>query len=151
MSVHRVLPVLIDGAKAERDRAGTQVRQAAQALQQAQDTHERLAQFRTDYLSRSPAHRTGAFDPQALTDYQAFLARLDQAIGMQVHQKTFREEQLAGQQQMLVQAQRRVMAFEALARRAVNAREKKLQRRAQVEADEFATRSAARQIQENTP
>jgi flagellar FliJ protein len=137
-----VLPLLIERAQAARDRLAVEARQTAQALQQSHATLQRLQQFRAEYLARSPATRGTAVSPQALVDWQRFLARLDDAIRMQEQECEHRSQMDDARRRQLGEGQRRLMAFETLDRRRAAVREAALVRRAQRDADEFAARAA---------
>ena len=137
-----VLPLLIERAQAARDRLAAEASQSAQALQQSQATLWRLRQFRTEYLARSPATRGSAVSPQALVDWQRFLARLDEAIGLQAQECEHRRQVDDARRLQLGEGQRRLMAFETLDRRRAAVRDMAQARRAQRDADEFAARAA---------
>ena len=141
----QVLPLLIESAEAARDRQAGALRQAQQAVQQAQDTLARLRQFRADCLARSAGGSLGRADAQSLGDYQRFVARLDQAIVMQQHEAQLRESRVVAAQQQLMQCQQKLLAFQTLTQRRARQREAVATRREQREADEFAARAFQRQ------
>jgi flagellar export protein FliJ len=143
-----VLPLLIETAKAVRERQSANVAQAQLALAQAQSTLRRLQQFRAEYLARSPAARQGRSDGQALAQYTQFFGRLDDAIGQQQRETGLRQSQLEAQQAQLVRCHQRLQAFETLAHRLACERETRESRRLQGEADEFAARAASRAAME---
>jgi flagellar FliJ protein len=138
-----VLPLLIERAQAVRDRQAQLLRQAQQSAAQAQTTLQRLDAFRVECLSRSAAAQLGRTDATSLAGYQQFVGRLDDAIGMQGQEATLREAQAAEQQQRLLAQQRRVLAFESLARRDAQRQGRREQRQDRLEADEFAARANA--------
>lgn len=144
-----VLPHLIEAARNARDRQAAQLRQAQGAVQQAQATLQRLAQFRADYLARSAAATLGTTDGPALQRYQRFLARLDEATVMQQRELQAREQRVQREQQALVGQQQKLLAYETLVRRRAQERERRVQRREQRESDEFAARAFRRAQQEN--
>ena len=141
----QVLPLLIDSAEAARDRRAGALRQAQQAVQQAQDTLLRLRQFRADCLARSAGGSLGRADAQSLGDYQRFVGRLDQAIVMQQQEMMLRESRVAAAQQQLMQCQQKLLALQTLVQRRARQREAAATRREQREADEFAARAFLRQ------
>ncbi|HZY19159.1 MAG TPA: flagellar export protein FliJ [Ramlibacter sp.] len=143
--MQHVLPLLIEQAQAARDQQSVRLKQAQQAVQQAQATLQRLLEFRAECLSRSPAATLGRGDGGQLADYQRFVSRLDEAIAMQRREAQAREGVVGQQQQLLVQCQQRMLAFETLSRRQAQQRDRREQRRGQREADEFAARAVARQ------
>jgi flagellar FliJ protein len=139
-----VLPLLIEAAREKRDREGAMLRAAQQATAQAANTLQRLGDFRGECLARSAAATQGQTTGRALQDYQRFVGRLDDAIGQQRNETARRADAADAQQLKLAQAQQRLLAFEALAQRRVNAQQQRDQRRMQRETDEFAARTLAR-------
>ena len=138
------LPILIETARAARDRQAASLAQAQLAAGQAQTTLQRLRQFRTDYLARSPAASLGRSDGQALAQYQLFFSRLDDAIALQQQEIELRQARVTVQQAQLVQRHQRLLAFETLAQRRASECETRELRRLQSESDEFAARVAGR-------
>jgi len=141
--MRHVLPLLIERAQAARDRQVQVLRQAQQSAAQAHSTLDRLGAFRGECLSRSAAAQLGATDGASLAGYQRFVGRLDDAIGMQAQEATLRDAQAAEQQRRLLEQQRRVLAFESLARRDALQRSRREQRGERLAADEFAARATA--------
>jgi flagellar export protein FliJ len=139
-----VLPILIETARAVRDRQSAVVAQARLACGQAQSTLQQLRQFRVEYLARSPAATLGHTNSQALSQYQRFFSRLDEAIALQLQEIDLREARVAAQQAQLVQCHQRLLAYETLDRRYAAEREAHELHRLQDEADEFAARVAGR-------
>lgn len=139
-----VLPYLIESARTARDRQAASLRQAELSVRQALATLQRLRQFRTECLARSPASMHARSDGQALAAYQQFVGRLDEAIVLQRQEADRREARRVAQQEQLTRAHQRVAAFETLARRRLQERERREQRRMEREADEFAARAARR-------
>ena len=146
----KVLPLLTEGALALRDRHAALVRAAARAVQQADATLAQLRQFRLDLLARSPAALGTATDAQALVGYQRFLARLDEAIVLQQQERALRLGRVEAAQQQLIEKQKRLTAFETLARRRAAERSIKETRRLQRDSDEYAARAVRRLPQEMT-
>jgi flagellar protein FliJ len=143
------LPTLIETARTARDRQTTILAQAQLAASQAENTLERLGQFRSDYLGRAPAATRASSDGQTLAQYQLFFSRLDEALALQRQEVERRLARVALQQEQLVRCQQRLLAFEALARRRESERQMREARRQQSETDEFAARVAARAALEN--
>jgi flagellar protein FliJ len=141
-----VLPTLIERAQADCSRHATAVQQCSQALQQAQATLAQLDRFRDDYLGRSPVLCGQAVGGQRLADWQRFVSRLDDAIGLQRQELEIRQHQQAQALALLGQAHRRLMSFEALARRAAQQQQLRQDRRAQAETDEFASRARCAEL-----
>lgn len=142
--MEHVLPHLIETARVARDRQAVGLRQAQQGVQQALATLERLTQFRADSLARSAAGTLGVTHTQALQQQQRFVSRLDEAVAQQREELALRQAHAETQQQELVKCQQRMLAFETLAKRRANERERKAQRLQQRQSDEFAARAAAR-------
>lgn len=139
-----VLPHLIESARIARDRQAQQLTQAQQAVQQAHATLQRLDQFRAEYLGRSAASTGAPTHRQALEQYQRFVGRLDEALVLQRQELGARQAQADAQQQELVKAQQRMLAFETLAKRRAGERERKAMKLQQHQSDEFAARAARR-------
>jgi flagellar FliJ protein len=138
-----VLPLLIERAEAARDAQSVRLRQAQQAQAQAQGTLERLQAFRQECLARSPA-ALGRGDGAGMADYQRFVSRLDEAIGLQAQDVDARRQQAEHQQRLLAECQQRLLAFQTLDRRQAQQRQARELRRDQRAADEFAARAATR-------
>lgn len=142
------LPALIDTARSARDRETAILVQVQHAAAQAQSTLQRLAQYRTEYLARSPAATGAPSDAQSLAQYQLFFSRLDEAIALQHQEIERRAARVASQQAVLQRCQQRLLAFETLARRREMERQASELRRQQNETDEFAARVAGRGVME---
>lgn len=136
-----VMPLLIEQARKRRDEQSARAQAALQGVHQALGTLRQLQDFRTDYLRRSPASSGQAMHVDRLQDFQRFLARLEQAIGQQRQEVERRQQVQAEAQRFLAEDQRRLMAFETLASRQAQERERLARRREQRETDEFAARA----------
>ena len=139
-----VLPILIDTARTARDRQAASLREAELAVRQALATLQRLRQFHTECLARSPASMYARSHGDSLVAYQQFVGRLDEAIALQQQEADRRETMRAVQQGHLMRAQQKVAGFESLATRRLQERQLREQRRLEREADEFAARVATR-------
>lgn len=148
--MERVLTTLIEGARLARDRQSVAVRTAVGMAEQARHTLDRLDQYRGECLARSPAVAGGMPDREMLLDYQRFVGRLDQAIGLQGHEHQVREGHLEAAQLKLLDHQRRLMALETLVKRRAAAKAVKAARQDQRDTDEFAARAVRRLDQDNT-
>ena len=144
-----VLPVLVETAETARDRQAVRARQALSAQAQGEATLQRLREFRAECLARTPAARHGRADGLSLADTQRFLTRLDEAIDVQQQEVRRRTGVADEEQRRLLQAQQRVLAFQALRQRRASALALRESRTAQRQSDEFAARSAARHAQED--
>lgn len=139
-----ILPTLIEGATANRDKESARLRQFVQALRQSEATLERLQAFRVECLARSPAGSLGRGDAMSLQGYQTFMTRLDQALGLQGQDLVRRRQAVAMQQERLNASQQKLLAFETLVKRRAAVRAQKQSRLEQRECDEFAARALAR-------
>jgi flagellar protein FliJ len=139
-----ILPLLIERAAALRDRQAAAMQQARMAADQADTTLGRLESFRVDCLARSPAGSLARTTADSLAGHQQFVSRLDDAIGLQTQEADTRHARAGEQQAVLIEAQRRLLAFETLQRRRAAERNAKEQRKLQRESDEFAARAARR-------
>lgn len=144
-----VLPLLIERAAALRDRQAAATQQARLAAEQADATLDRLEGFRVDVLARSAAGTLARTTSDSLAGYQQFVTKLDDAIGMQAHEADTRHLRANEQQAQLIEAQRRLLAFETLQRRRAAEKNAREQRKLQREADEFAARAARRPSEES--
>ena len=142
--MQHALPLLIDTAMAARDQQSAALGQAQQAVQQARATLQRLREFRAECLARSAAGTLGKATSQSLQDYQQFVARLDEAISMQLQLVSERESLATAQQVKLMRCQQRLLAFETLSKRDKQQQLMREQRRDQHTCDEFAARASAR-------
>lgn len=139
--MNHALPLLIDAAEAARDQHAARGARARQAVAQANGTLQRLQDFRVECLARSAAGTLGRTHGAALQDHQRFVAKLDEAIGLQAHEVR-RCEQHADQLQGLLQrSQQRVLALHALRERQARTAAARATRREQRDADEFAARA----------
>jgi flagellar FliJ protein len=139
-----VLPLLIDRAQVLRDKHVREARETLTTLQTAQQVLQRLDDFRTEFMARSPASSGASADTQALLDYQRFVGRLDEAMAQQRQECTRRQQRNDAAQRQLLDSQRRVVALQSWQRREAAALAAKDNRRTQREADEFAARAAGR-------
>jgi flagellar FliJ protein len=138
----RVLPLLIDRAAQLRDLQAAAAQQARVAADQAEATLGRLQSFRVDCLAQSAAGTQARTTSEAMAGYQHFVTKLDDAIGQQSAEARSRHDAAAAQQAVLVEAQRRLLAFETLQKRRANERNLREQRKLQRESDAFAARAA---------
>lgn len=144
-ALQQVLPLLIERAQAARDRQAAVLRQVQQSAAQAHTTLQRLDAFQAECLARSAAGQLGRSDGASLAGYQAFVGRLGEAIDLQAQEAALRQAQAQDQQQRLLQQQRRVLAFETLARRDAQQRARRQDRLERLATDEFAARAAAQE------
>lgn len=140
--MEKVVPVLIDRARALRDRKSVITHQAQAVLEQSHATLERLQRFRGECLARSPGAAGVHAGAGVHGDYQRFIARLDDAIAMQRQESARRKGQHEAALLQLAQCQQRLLALETLMKRWALARDAKQGRAEQRASDEFAARAA---------
>lgn len=140
------LDLLVQQARDARDTRATEVRQCGQALQQAQGTLGHLQDFHSQLLQRSPVLGRACTATTALQDWQAFASGLQRALAQQAGEVDARDWQQAQAQRVLVEAQTRLLALQALQARRQGALERAAQRRQQHECDEFAARASQASI-----
>ncbi|OIQ93321.1 flagellar FliJ protein [mine drainage metagenome] len=111
------LQTLLDLSQLRMDEAG---RRLAKLLAGEQEAGERvllLQQYRDEYLARFAAARQNGIDRDAMSNFQSFLIRLDQAVGQaQEIAAQSRQRTAAGQREWLDQ-RGQVQAFDKLSLR----------------------------------
>lgn len=139
----RMVPVQRVLGEAERDRA----RALGDAQRRLADAEARLAELRAYQEDYQGAFRRRAEDGtsiRALRDFQAFLARLDEALRQQEQLVANAREQAAGSRREWQGAARQVKAVESVVDRWQSAEAQAGERREQKESDERAQRTARR-------
>lgn len=133
----RLQTVLELGCQQERQQAG-ELGQAQAALAQQQARLEELLDYRAEYAGR--IQRPGVLGAQ-IANLQAFIARLDQAIGAQRQLLGELEQRLAQAEVAWREAQTRNSALRGYLERLQTQEQVEAGRREQRETDEFAGRS----------
>lgn len=139
----RMAPVQRVFKDAERDRA----RELGDAQRRLADAETRLAELRAYQSDYQGAFRKRAEDGtsiRALRDFQAFLARLEEALRQQEQVVASAREQAAGSRRTWQGAARQVKAVGSMVDRWQSAEMQAGERREQKESDERAQRSAQR-------
>lgn len=139
----RMAPVQRVFDKAEKDRA----RELGDAQQQLAAAEARLEELRTYHGEYLGAFRKRAEDGtsiRALRDFQAFLARLDQAMRQQEQLVTRAREHAAGSRRNWQGAAQKVKALDSVVDRWQAAEERAADKRDQKDSDERALRASAR-------
>src|SRR3569623_1572675 len=96
MASHSAIDTLIDLAAAESEKAAKQLSQAIRASGDAEQKLALLLQYRDEYTARFQARMASGLTAAGYRNFQLFIGKLDQAI--------------AGQQQLVQDAQRRAAA-----------------------------------------
>ncbi|MBL0421454.1 flagellar export protein FliJ [Ramlibacter sp. AW1] len=138
------LAVIIERSREARDQRVSQAHAAGMAVQQAQAVLQQLQGYRLDYLRRSPSAPGLRVRVEQLVEFQRFVAKLDEAIGLQGQELALRRQRELESQRLLAEAQRRLLAFEALLARHADERARLARRREQRDTDEFAAQAARR-------
>jgi len=139
----RMAPVQRVFSEAERDRA----RELGDAQRRLADAEGRLAELRAYLDDYQGAFRKRAEDGtsiRALRDFQAFLARLEEALRQQEQAVASAREQAAGSRRTWQGAARQVQAVDSVVGRWQSAEARAGERREQKESDERAQRTTQR-------
>lgn len=138
----RLLQMLIEHGRRQRDEAAGVSAQAQRASRQARQVLGTLQEYRRDYDRKAPKARLTTIDPQLLPRHERFVERLDVAVLDQTRQLERLQLDAEQRRQQLMAAERRVKAFETLRERQEAARARRQARREQFETDELAARLA---------
>jgi flagellar FliJ protein len=128
---------------AERDRA-RELGDAQRRLAEAEARLGELQAYRSEYQGAFRKRAEDGTSIRALRDFQAFLARLDEALRQQEQLVAGAREQAAGSRRSWQGAARQVKAVESVVDRWQDAEVRAGERREQKEADERAQRTALR-------
>jgi flagellar FliJ protein len=139
----RMAPVQRVFADAERDRARA-LGEAQQRLTAAEARATELRNYHADYLRSFQQRAAGGHSVTALRDFQAFLARLEQALAQQDKIVAQAREQVAQQRRSWQGAARQVKAVDSVVERWQGEERIAGERREQKDTDERAQRSALR-------
>jgi flagellar protein FliJ len=140
MAIPSALDTLIDLATKETDEAAKRLGYAIRTSEEADQKLQMLLQYRDDYMLRFNTAMQAGLSPSGYRNFQQFLDKLEEAI--------------KGQQKILQDTQRRVvaergawqgcerkrMSYDTLATRAQKALQQKETRRDQKQTDEYAAR-----------
>lgn len=128
----------------ERD-AARRASQASQLLEAARQRHAELLRYREDYLREYALRAARGLGAMAVRDYQAFVARLDEALHQQALAITRAEATFAFEQQHWRDALTQVKAVDSVAERWRSEETRELDRREQRESDERVRQRVARE------
>lgn len=143
------LQPLVDLAQQQNEAATKKFGQLNQQQQAAQAKLDMLQQYRRDYQDRFQSAAQNGMDQTDMRNFQDFLYRLDEAIRQQRALLEQIQQSVQAGRTELVNAQRKVKSFDALAQRHIEAEKKlenKLEQRTQ---DEFNARHAAYRMMQN--
>jgi flagellar FliJ protein len=113
---------------------------ARQKLGEAESKLQSLQQYQQDYLQSFKQRAAGGQSALALRDFQAFLARLEEAIKQQELMVARAREELAGSTRQWQKAAHQVKAVDSVVDRWRGDERRAANRREQKEADERAQR-----------
>jgi flagellar FliJ protein len=140
----RVLQLLIDRARAQRDDAAGAAAGARRVRDAAASTLATLTDYREESLARAPVRAGRAVGVDQLRTAQLFDGRLIEAIRQQFQQHSRSQADADAGDATLHETQRRLKALETLAQRRALAADRVATRREQLALDEYATNLAAR-------
>lgn len=139
-------------AKQKSDAAAKKLGQLNRNRQSAEGKLEMLQQYRRDYLDKMRQAELAGMDLQDLRNYREFIYRLDEAIAQQHTVVEQAHKSVSYGQGELMETQRRMKSFDALAQRHLDAENKKEAKREQKIQDEHSSRRAAfRNAEHNDP
>lgn len=118
-------------------------RELGRRIGQERDAREQLRlleEYRREYVERFQAAALSGMGPGQWQNYQAFIGRLDEAIGQQKQILSRSENQTAAGQQQWLEQKNRLRAFDTLAVRHFDRERTRDGRQEQKSADEFTAR-----------
>src|SRR6185437_9474148 len=132
---------LIELASAETDEAAKRLGNAIRATDRAEKKLELLQKYRDEYSSRFEAKMAQGVSPMGYRNFQAFIAKLDEAIAGQQQVVQDAEQGVTRERGAWQQSERKRMSYDTLATRQQQQEAKLENRRDQKQNDEFATRA----------
>ncbi len=140
------LQPLISLAKHQKDSAINKLGQLNRQQHNAQSKLEALQQYRKDYQSRLQESAQNGIDSTELRNFQAFINKLDEAIGQQLKQVGQRKVSTQAGRNEFEITQRKLKSFDTLKQRHIESQKNIDQKSEQRAQDEHASRSAAYKI-----
>ena len=137
------LQPLVDLAQQQSEAAARKFGQINQMQQAAQAKLDTLLQYRRDYQLRFQEAARNGMHQADLSNFQDFLARLDEAIEQQRQANEHVREQMQIGREELKEAQRKMKSFDTLAQRHQANERKQAEKLEQKQQDEHAGRMAA--------
>jgi len=141
MASKSALDTLIELASAETDEAAKRLGNAIRATDRAEKKLELLQKYRDEYSSRFEAKMAQGVSPMGYRNFQAFIAKLDEAIAGQQQVVQDAEQGVTRERGAWQQSERKRMSYDTLATRQQQQEAKLENRRDQKQNDEFATRA----------
>lgn len=126
-----------------RDRTDEATRKLGQLIADETNARERLKlleNYRSEYLEKFRVAQADGLSPQAWQNYQAFIARLDEAVGQQLKIVSGAEQRTADGQQHWINENRQMKALDTLSQRHQVREQQVENKREQKLLDEFAAR-----------
>lgn len=111
------LQMLLDMTMEKRDDAAKVLGQLIASERSAQEKLDMLLQFRAEYRQRMQEATRGGIGLEQLRNYNAFLARLDEAVLQQESVVNRMKQATAAGQQVWIEHRNKVKAFDTLAER----------------------------------
>lgn len=140
MSIPTAIDTLIELATTATDEAARQLGLSIRAADEAEKKLALLLQYRDEYAARFQAGMAAGLTAMGYRNYQCFLDKLDQAISGQ--QQVVREAHrvVAADRCAWQSSERKRMSYDTLANRALQAAQRKENKRDQKQSDEHAAR-----------
>lgn len=142
----QAMEVLIRQAQEARDQLSRQVAQALTQRDASRKKLEMLAHYRGDYLTRLHTGLPTIERTVRLTQHEAFVDKLEEALRQQQGDLEFREKTLASAQAKLLEAEHRIHALEIYVKKQKQRLAIKESRREQKLMDEFAAHAMRRAL-----
>lgn len=136
------LDTLIELATRQSDEAAKRLGQAIRACEDTEQKLSLLLQYRDEYEARLRTGLTAGISASGYRNYQVFLDKLDSAIAGQQQIVQDAKRRMVSERGNWQSSERKRMSFDTLATRALQAEQRKENRRDQKLMDEFATRQA---------
>jgi flagellar export protein FliJ len=134
------LRILIEMAERGRARAARALAGELAALRTTQGRGELLERYYADYLARAEQRARAGIEGGTLRDLKRFIARIDDAHAQQAREHAALEQRVAAARSEWNEAERRLQAFRALARRREALAEARERRAEQRQQDELSAR-----------
>ncbi|MBV8634627.1 MAG: flagellar export protein FliJ [Burkholderiaceae bacterium] len=141
MASKSALDTLIELAAAETDEAAKRLGNAIRATDRAEKKLELLQKYRDEYSSRFEAKMAQGVSPMGYRNFQAFIAKLDEAIAGQQQVVNDAEQGVVRERGAWQDSERKRMSYDTLATRQLQQELKQENRRDQKLNDEYAARA----------
>lgn len=140
----RISPIqtLVGLAEKDRDEASKRLGLALRAVEDNGKKLTMLFGYRDDYLARLQNAQQAGITPMEYRNFQAFLAKLDNAINGQQEALRGSERRAEQERAHLQECERKRMSYSILVDRAQKEQDRRDAKREQRQSDEFASRQA---------